>query len=175
MGPERTTPRALQPFVAAALVGLALYFVACWPFARAQLGTVTLPAWAAPLAPWTWLGRWRMFTELRPYHHDIVIDALVDGRPEPVDLAALYPNHWPDGPGYTRDDFYRDPRLVAALDTDLCARVPGPPQSLRWTHLRWPKTLGSRDQPRGGLEREVLWYAACDGTGPVPPNQPGVP
>jgi hypothetical protein len=162
----RTTPRALQPLVLGLLAVLGLYLAAAFPFARAQLGTVELPSWAEPIKPYTWLARWRMFTELRPSHLGVEVVAVTDAAKVEVDLAALYPCRWNEGPGYARDDFLRDADAVAALSADICARVDA--GSLRWTRLRWPKTLGAREQPVHDVERRPLWEVPCDGGRPRP-------
>ena len=93
------------------LMLLAGYFLVSYRVALANLGVAEPPAGAPAAQSLTWLGRWRMFTELRPRHTDLEADACDDaGHCTRVDLAALYPNHWDEGPGYLRDDFLRDPR-----------------------------------------------------------------
>lgn len=131
-----------------ALQLLAVYFLVSYRVALANLGVAEPPRGAPAAQAFTWLGRWRMFTELRPRHTDLLAEARDPaGAWTPVDLAALYPNHWDEGPGYLRDDFLRDPARVALLAADVCARSPGA-GGVRLTEVTWAKTPGEREQPR---------------------------
>jgi hypothetical protein len=138
--------------VAGALAAVAAYFAFCFAVALVELRGGDAPD---ELARRAWLGRWRMFTDLRTTHTDLAIE--VDGAP--VDPALLYPSRWDEGPGYTRDDFLDDPRRVAALARDVCARVPG--DRVRLVRVRWAKTPGTREQPREDERRAVLFEGRC--------------
>ena len=148
-------PRA-APLVALSL--LAAYFLVSYRVALAAVGVARMPAGLPAAQALTWLGRWRMFTELRPEHMDLMAEVRTGDWRE-VDLTALYPCRWDEGPGWLRDDWMDDPRRVDELATDLCRRTAA--DEVRLTRIRWPKTLGSREQPRTGAERTLLLDAVC--------------
>lgn len=153
----RTTPPRLRVPALVSLVALGVWFGVCYRFALANLGVAEPPAALAAWGDVFWLGRWRMFTDARPEHSDLLAEARVGGAWAPVDLGALYPSRRDEGPGYLREDFLEHPRRVAALAEATCARVPGAPERIRFTSVRWPKTLGQVEQPRDrATTREVL-------------------
>jgi hypothetical protein len=141
------------------LVALALYFLVAYRVALASLGVAEKPAGAPRLASLTWLGRWRMFTELRDQHVILTAEALAGAGWTPIDLAAMFPSHRDEGPGYDRDDFYDDPRRREQLARALCARVAAP--AVRLSVRRFPKTLGQREQPEQGATTAALGTWPC--------------
>lgn len=142
------------------LMLLAGYFLVSYRVALANLGVAEPPAGAPAAQSLTWLGRWRMFTELRPRHTDLEADACDDaGHCTRVDLAALYPNHWDEGPGYLRDDFLRDPRRTGLLATDLCARTGA--TAIRLVEVSWARTPGTSEQPRRDETRLPRGETTC--------------
>lgn len=155
---EQTTPVAARPLVIVGLTLLATYFVLCFHLALAGFGLVGEPAWLRALEPALWAGRWRMFTDLRTTHTDLDVERL-DADWQPMDLAAFYPMHWDEGPGYTRDAFLDDPRRIAALADDLCARTDA--RALRLTRVVFDKTPGSREQPRVNPRSTLLLERRC--------------
>lgn len=141
------------------LVALALYFLVAYRAALAGLGVAERPAGAPVLHSLTWLGRWRMFTELRDQHVVLIAEA---GGPQgwaPVELSAWFPSHRDEGPGYDRDDYFDDPRRQAQLAAALCARVQAP--AVRLSVRRFPKTLGQQAQPERGATTALLLERAC--------------
>ncbi|MFZ5481715.1 MAG: hypothetical protein ACOZNI_33440 [Myxococcota bacterium] len=151
----RTTPPAWRPVVVAGLAALAVYVLACFQLALAGFGTVEKIAIVEASKDLLWLGRWRMFTDLRTTHADLRLE--VDGRE--VDVASLYPSRWDEGPGYTRDDFLDDRPRVAAMARDVCARTGA--RGVRLTRVTWTKTPGSREQPRHDERVDVLFEGTC--------------
>lgn len=134
---------------AVALFGLpllAVYFLVSYRVALTNLGVAAPPTGAPVVQGATWLGRWRMFTELRPRHTELVAETEGgDGLWVRVDLDSLYPNHWDEGPGYLRDDFLTDPRRVAGMAADLCVRTGA--KAVRLTEVTWAKSPGQAEQP----------------------------
>lgn len=130
-----------------ALQLLAAYFLVSYRVALGNLGVAEPPRGFPAAQALTWLGRWRMFTELRPRHTDLLAETR-DGAGgwSPVELAALYPSRWDEGPGYLRDDFLSDPGYVALLGADVCERTGA--AAVRLTEITWDKTPGEREQPR---------------------------
>ncbi len=106
-----------------------------------------------------WLGRFRMFTSLRPDHGALEAERKTDAGWERVSLAAVYRDDWPEGPGYARNTFRRDPALREDLAASLCQRVDGTAVSL--LEVRWPKSLGTYEQPRTDVETRVLGEYIC--------------
>lgn len=157
----RTTPPAARPLVVGGLVTLSVYMVLCFRLALGGYGGFERPAVLAPLAPILWVGRWRMFTELRTTHTDLDVALLRDGGWQPQDMAALYPVGWDEGPGYTRDPFLGDPDRVAALAAELCGRTNA--QAVRLTRVVFDKTPGSAEQPRVNPREHPLLEQACGG------------
>ncbi len=157
---SRTTPRVLRLPAALVLAGLVAYFGVCYRFSLAYLGVAEPPAGLAGASDLFWLGRWRMFTELRATHTDLEAAAFVGDAWVPVDLAALYPSRWAEGPGYLRDDFHGRPERLARLAEDVCARVPGAART-RFALITWPRTLGQVEQPRDGATRSELYDEPC--------------
>jgi hypothetical protein len=141
-----------------ALSLLAAYFLVSYRVALTGLGVARPPAGLPSAQALTWLGRWRMFTELRPEHVDLLAEVRTSDW-SAVDLAARYPCRWDEGPGWLRDDWLGDPRRLAELTNDLCAQTGA--TEVRLTEIRWPKTLGSREQPRIGERRTTLHGGAC--------------
>jgi hypothetical protein len=157
----RTTPRALRIPTLIALVLLAVWFVGCLRFALVTLGAAPPPGVLADAGDWFWLGRWRMFTDLRPFHTDLAVESRVGSAWIDVDLATWYPSRWDEGPGYLRDDFYENPGRLRRMAADLCVRLGSDPDRIRFTLVRWPKTLGSVEQPRDEATRTELLDVAC--------------
>lgn len=155
----RTTPAAARVPVLLALLLLGLYLLG--GVASAEAGFAD-PDGSARMERVFWLGRWRMFTDLRTRHSGIDAELRRDGAWAPVDLAAVYPSRWDEGPGWLRDDFVDDAPRVRRLVLDLCRRTGA--DAARLTRVRWQKTLGQREPPRGeGEERRVLWDGPCAG------------
>ena len=127
--------------------------------ALANLGVAERPTAAPRVASLTWLGRFRMFTELRDQHVVFEAEARGAGGWSPIDLAAIFPSHRDEGPGYQRDDLYRDPRRLDALGRALCDRLDTP--AVRFSVRRWPKTLGRVEQPQSGVSVEPLSERSC--------------
>jgi hypothetical protein len=109
--------------------------------------------------PVFWLGRWRMFTDLRDKHEDIEVIAISGDREQALELASLYPSAWDEGPGYLREDFYARPERRAAWVRSLCARSRA--SALELWLLRWPRRPGQPAIPAEGIERELLWSGPC--------------
>jgi hypothetical protein len=153
----RTTPPRLRMPALVLLLALVAWFGVCYRFALVSLGVAEAPAAVAAWSDLFWLGRWRMFTDTRPEHVDLLAEARVAEAWQSIHLAAFYPSRRDEGPGYLRDDFLEHPKRLEALAAATCARIPGPPERIRFTLVRWPKTLGHVDQPRdGATTREVL-------------------
>lgn len=142
------------------LAGLVAYLGVCYRSSLAYLGVADMPAGVAGANDLFWLGRWRMFTELRAAHTDLDAEALVGDRWEARSLAALYPSAWDEGPGYLRDDFYTRPERLGRLADDLCGRTPGATR-VRFTLVTWARTRGQVDQPRTDATRTELADTAC--------------
>lgn len=142
-----------------ALGGLGLYFLLAYRVALGTLGVAELPAGTPNLLAVTWLGRWKMFTDLRAEHWDLVAEVEVGGAWRAVDLGARYPSHWDEGPGYLRDDYYRDARRLGELARDLCT-VDGA-TAARFTEQRWAKSRGQLDQPRADVRTTTLGSFPC--------------
>ena len=143
------------------------YLGVCYRSSLAYLGVADMPAGVAGASDLLWLGRWRMFTELRATHTDLDAEALVGDRWEARSLAALYPSAWDEGPGYLRDDFYRHERRVAALAVDVCERVGTPGAEVGVTLVTWTKTLGQVAQPRTDARRQTLLTWVCGAPPPA--------
>ncbi len=153
----RTHLRELQ---ALSLGALAFYFVLAYRVALGTLGVAELPEGTPSLPGLTWLGRWKMFTDLRATHHDVLVEVQVAGAWAPVDLAARYPTRWDEGPGWLRDDYYRDAARLQGLAATLCTVEAGATE-VRFTEVRWPKTLGQVEQPRHDEVRTPLGSWPC--------------
>ncbi len=141
------------------LAGLAFYFLLSYRVALATLGVAQLPKGLPALQGVTWLGRWKMFTDLRDEHWDVEAEVQGASGWTRLDLAERYPLHWDEGPGYLRDDYYQNPKRLSVLAADLC-RIPGT-RAARFTEVRWPKTRGQEAQPRTGEKRTELVSFGC--------------
>ena len=142
------------------LFALTLFFLLAYRQALTNLGVAKSPAGVPHLQNLTWLGRWKMFTELRNHHTDFVAEAQTpEGTWVPIDLAKRYVLHWDEGPGYQRDDFYADPGRLAELATDLCRD--GGSTSIRFTLYTWDKTRGQVAQPRTNEKTTDLGRFTC--------------
>lgn len=141
------------------LAALAAYFVIAYRVALSDLGVAEPPATMRAAKTLTWLGRWRMFTELRDHHVILEAEALQAGRWAPVDLSAIFPSQRDEGPGHQRDDLYRSPRRLDQLGAALCLRSGA--EAVRFAVHRYPKTLGSRAQPAQGATVEPLGDRRC--------------
>ncbi len=141
------------------LLLLGLYFLVGYRVSLTNLGVAAAPAGLPGLSGLTWLGRWRMFTELRDHHTRLRCEVEGPGGWTELDLGARYPMRWDEGPGYERDDFYRDPARLADLARDRCAE-PGA-TAVRFSLVRWKKTLGSREQPERDPQVEALGSWPC--------------
>lgn len=194
----RTTPPRLRLPALVLLVALGAWLGVCYRFALANLGVAEAPAALAAWGDLFWLGRWRMFTDARPTHTDLVAEARMGGASGSdtadggasgsgasgsgaagsgaaegggaeggawvaVDLAALYPSRWDEGPGYLRDDLLEHPRRLAVLADATCRRVPGGPERIRFTLVEWPKTPGQVEQPRDRATTQLLLDHPCGG------------
>lgn len=162
----RTTPPRLRAPVIVGLALLVAWFGVCYRFALAGLGVAEPPAALADGGDVFWLGRWRMFTDLRVDHTDLLAEAYVGTGWVHADVETLYPSRWDEGPGYLRDDFLTRAGRLAAFAEDACGRVPGAAR-VRLTLVTWPKTLGQVDQPRVGETRRELLDHPCGGRGPA--------
>lgn len=157
---DSTTPAALRPPVLAGLAALAFYLLLCFRFALAGFDAPNPPTRTSVLEPILWVGRWRMFTDLRTAHTDLDLEVQrAGGDWEPVAMASLYPARWDEGPGYTRDAFLRDSARVAALAADVCSRTGG--SAVRFTRVTFQKTPGAAEQPRTGEARTPVVEATC--------------
>jgi hypothetical protein len=163
----RTTPRWLRVPTLVAVGLLLVYLFVSYRQALAGLGVAEPPAGITMLNDIFWLGRWRMFTELRNTHTDLEVELRAGASRTPVDLTRLYPSRWPDGPGYLRDDFYRHERRVAALAVDVCERVGTPGAEVGVTLVTWTKTLGQVAQPRTDARRQTLLTWVCGAPPPA--------
>ncbi len=160
---SRTTPGWLRVPALVGLGAVGIWFGVCYRFALANLGVAEPPAALAAHGDLFWLGRWRMFTDQRPMHTDLTVEALGGGSWAWVDLEALYPSDWSEGPGYLRDDLLENPQRLKRLAQDACRRVAGVPERLRFTKVTWPKTLGQMEQPRvGAFFAEILDHRCGD-------------
>jgi hypothetical protein len=142
-----------------ALAALAAYFVVAYRVALSDLGVAEPPAAARAAKSLTWLGRWRMVTELRDHHVILEAEAQRAGQWAPVDLSAVFPSQRDEGPGHQRDDLYRSPRRLDRLGAALCHRSGA--DAVRFAVHRFPKTLGSRAQPAQGATVERLGERRC--------------
>ena len=106
-----------------------------------------------------WLGRWKMFTDLRPHHSDLQASVRRDGTWQHVDLAAVLPSSWQEGPGYDRKTFWSHPERLEALATHTCQHTGGEAIVL-WAR-RWEKTLGAMEQPAHDPEERRLLERPC--------------
>ena len=145
------------------LVALALYFLVAYRAALAGLGVAERPKAAPVIHSLTWLGRWRMFTELRQQHVVLVAEAgqLRAGTNawEPIDLAAWFPSHRDEGPGYDRDDYFDEPKRQAQLAAALCRRTQA--TAVRLSVRRFAKTLGQQQQPETDARTDLLGEWPC--------------
>lgn len=157
----RTTPPWARVPVLVGLGLFAAWFLVCYRFALASLGVAQEPAGLAPYGDLFWLGRWRMFTDLRPIHTDLEVYALTNGGEAWVDMPALYPSHWTEGPGYLRDDVLDNPDRLAVIGEDICQRLPTHPRAIRFTKVTWPKSVGQVDQPRTNATKTDLTTYPC--------------
>jgi hypothetical protein len=144
-GHARTTPEWARPFVLAGLGAYAVYSGLAFWLALGGFSGFESPAAVKALDPVLWVGRWRMFTDLRTTHTDLDLAVLGDDW-QPVELAALAPLHWNEGPGYTRDAFLRDNGRLVQLAGELCTLTAG--QAVRLTAVVFDKTPGNVEQPR---------------------------
>ncbi|GDX82636.1 hypothetical protein LBMAG42_44470 [Deltaproteobacteria bacterium] len=151
-------PERFRELKVAALLGLMLYFGLAYRVSLTNLGVAKPPLGLPAIQAFTWLGRWRMFTELRDRHSDLLAEAGRGGAWSAIDLAARYPNHWDEGPGYLRDDFYGDPRRLEALALDLCGLSD---EAVRFTRVTWAKSPGQHEQPHIAEDRSVLGSFDC--------------
>ncbi len=106
-----------------------------------------------------WLGRWKMFTDLRPQHTALHASVHRDGSWVPVDLAAVFPNAWQEGPGYDRKMFWGHPQRLAAFAEHTC-RETGGEAIVVWVS-RWDKLLASAHQPEVMPEERRLLEQPC--------------
>ncbi|MFT5686244.1 MAG: hypothetical protein ACI8RZ_007200 [Myxococcota bacterium] len=106
-----------------------------------------------------WLGRWKMFTDLRPQHAELRASVHLDGVWAPVALAEVFPNSWQEGPGYHRKTFWSHPDRLAALAEHTCQET-GAASVRLWAH-RWDKTLASAEQPVLNPEERTLLEQPC--------------
>ena len=156
----RTTPPGLRPFALAGLAAVAFYLLLCFRFALEGFDAPNPPTGTSALESILWIGRWRMFTDLRTAHTDLDLEVQrAGGDWEPVAMASLYPARWDEGPGYTRDAFLGDSARVAALAEDVCARTGG--SAVRFTRVTFQKTPGAAEQPRSGEVRTPVLEATC--------------
>ena len=151
---QRTTPPPARPLV---LVGLGLV--------AAYLGLGLASAvWSlsgeASESRWFWLGRFRMFTDLRPHHIALQARIESDGQWRDLDLATVYPSAWQEGPGYDRGSFWKDAGRVSGLAESLCQRTGA--AAVQLSVARWEKTLASHTQPMVNPEHRELLVRRCD-------------
>jgi hypothetical protein len=106
-----------------------------------------------------WLGRWQMFTDLRPHHTELRAEFWQRGVWTEVELTDVCPNSWQEGPGFHRSSFWRDGQKLGALGRQICAETDSP--RVRLYAVRWDKSLGSLSQPEVGLVRRDLLEAEC--------------
>lgn len=151
-------PERFRELKVTALLGLMLYFGLAYRVSLTNLGVAKPPLGLPAIQALTWLGRWRMFTELRDRHSDLIAEANRGERWSAIDLAERYPNHWDEGPGYLRDDFYGDPRRLEALAHDLCQEGD---ESVRFTRITWAKSPGQDEQPHIDEDRAELGSFGC--------------
>ena len=144
-----TSPAARIPV----LIGLAA--VAVYLLLGVHSAVGILSGGGAPASDPYWLGRWKMFTDLRPHHTDLQASVRRDGAWQTVDLAAVLPNSWQEGPGYDRKAFWSHPERLEALATHTCQHTGA--EAIAFSARRWEKTLGAPEQPvRSPEERRLL-------------------
>jgi hypothetical protein len=144
--------------VVVGLAGLALYMLLCFRVALGGFSGFHKPPLVAALEPALWVGRWRMFTDLRTTHTDLDAALLRDDW-QALDLATVYPARWDEGPGYSRSAFLGDPLRVAALADSLCRRTDA--RAVRLTQVVFDKTLGSAEQPRVNPRSTQMLEQTC--------------
>jgi hypothetical protein len=152
-------PERFRELKLLSLFGLAFFFLLSYRQALTNLGVAKAPGGVPHLQALTWLGRWKMFTDLRNHHTDFVAEAETPAGYTKIDMAKRYVMHWDEGPGYQRDDFYADPGRLAELARDLCRD--GGASSIRFTKVTWDKTRGQVAQPRTNESSEVLGSFPC--------------
>jgi hypothetical protein len=168
----RTTPPALR------WVGLAFLFVLVGYFALCA--NATLRKFETPFGRdhyWaTWMGSWWMFTNRTKQNTAMELEAERRGQWEPVDAAELFPTRWESGLRFERPYFRMSGHLTAALAQATCRRLAKagkPSDAVRVSEVKWSKTLGSAEQPRGSdAAVKVLLEFPCSGTVPLPAQGP---
>ncbi len=108
-----------------------------------------------------WLGRFKMFTDLRPHHTELRASVLEDGAWAELALWEVFPNAWQEGPGYHRRMFWSDPERLAGLAGQVCRRTDA--EAVRLRVVRWHKTLASVSQPEQDREERPLLEQPCEG------------
>ena len=157
-GPVTPLPAGAQLPALALVLGCAVYLLGGFVTAldHAESGAHSGP-------DLFWLGRFRMFTELRPHHVTLAAERHTGAGWETVSLPTLYRSRWPEGPGYLRNTFRRDPKLREQLADSLCGRVEA--RRVRLSEVRWPKLLGTDLQRRpsdgAGVQVRVLGTYSC--------------
>ncbi len=108
-----------------------------------------------------WLGRWKMFTDLRPHHTELRAETWQHGDWTGLELTEVCPSAWQEGPGFHRSSFWRDGRKLGDLERQVCAETGT--QRVRLYTVRWDRTRGSSSQPEVGLVRRDLLETECGG------------
>lgn len=168
---SKTTPKWLQ------LPGLLLLLALGGYFALANVSVyASNPPQVVLQNPYTfWFGTWKMFTVRERYHASLEVRAEVDGQWRTVDLESMFPYRWESGPRYARSVFRRSGSRMRTLAQATCQRYENlhdvRPSTLVFTEVKWRKTLGQRQQPRGEDNREqhrpVLQWS-CSQAYPLP-------
>ena len=153
MSAPTTTPVRLRLPVLVLLAGVALYLL------LGAHSAVQILSGQPPGADPFWLGRFKMFTDLRPHHTALVAEVRQGGAWRALALEEAVPSSWQEGPGYNRSSFYRHPDRLAALAAAVCEHAGA--EAVRLGVTRWEKTLGSAEQPPTGLERRALLEVGC--------------
>ena len=163
----KTTPRWLQLPGLLLLLLLSVYYFTAYASVYSD-STPTI----VQNNPYTfWFGTWKMFTKQERYHSSLEASVLVDDEWEPMDLEALFPYRWESGPRYARGVFRKHGTRMRTLANATCSRYENAhgrrPRQLNLYQVRWRKTLGSGEQPRGEENREerrplMMWSCERD-------------
>jgi len=117
-----------------------------------------------------------MFTNRTKGNTAVELEAERGGQWELVDAAALFPTRWESGLRFERPYFRMSRNLTVALAQATCRRLERagkPSDSVRVSEVKWPKTLGSAEQPRNrDVSEKVLLEFRCSDTFPLPAQGP---
>lgn len=168
----RTTPQWLRIPMLVICIALASVFYSAWYETKDDYPST----WISRHYPLYWMANWSMFTNRNRTQRALDVEMYRDEEWKRINMARWFPTRWESGLRFDRRSFLHNSRRMRTLAAATCGRMDAHPNvrmpdKLRFTEVKWRKTLGSKRQKRRRrVEKKTLLEWTCGDKPPFPPK-----